>query len=252
LGNYLLGDSRPVYSGSIIDVLGRIPIGEYATRSTLARMVRRGLLERHRRGKKVYLGLTPFGTQVLRDGARRVEEAVNRRWDGTWTLLAFSLPEDRRADRHQLRTRLAWNGFGLVQHGLWLSALPFDEQQLLQDLGVEEHVKLFRATTLPPTSVSELVNAAWDLPQLASGYQRFLARWDVPNPLPSVGDDLARQLLLLTEWLLLLRADPLLPLEHLPADWPAVRAEHVLTRLRAGYRSRAASIATRDLERLPV
>ena len=68
-------------------------------RSTLARMVKRDLLVRHRRGRKVYFGLTPRAAEVLEDGRRRMWEtgAVNRDWDGTWTLVGFSLPDSRRS-----------------------------------------------------------------------------------------------------------------------------------------------------------
>jgi phenylacetic acid degradation operon negative regulatory protein len=250
-GNYLLDGSPPIFSGSIIEVLARIPVGEHAVRSTLVRMVRRGLLERHRVGKRVYLGLTPYGVQVLRAGEQRVRDAVDHRWDGHWTLLAFSMPEDRRADRHQLRSRLAWNGFGLVQHGLWITSAPVDTDQLVADLGLAEHIRVFRAAVLPPTDLAEMISSAWDLDKVDAGYRRFLERWDVVDPLPSAGDDLARQLLLLTEWLLLVRADPRLPLKHLPADWPGVRAEQVLTRLRSTYARPARALAARSLERLP-
>jgi phenylacetic acid degradation operon negative regulatory protein len=253
-GAYLLGRDEMVASSSLVEILSRVGVGEHAARSTLARMNRRGLLQRQRVGKRVYLALTRHGTAVLEEGGHRIWEqaAVNRHWDGRWTLLAFSLPENRRTDRHLLRSRLAWAGFGLLQSGLWIAPRPVDVKALVADLGVVDHVKAFRAETLEPSGIDEMIADAWDLEALATRYRGFLTRWDHPTPLPDAADDLARELLLETEWLLLVRDDPRLPVEHLPADWPAVRAEHVALRLRRVYDAPAHRIAMELLDRLPL
>jgi hypothetical protein len=48
-----------------------------------------------------------------------------------------------------------------------------------------------------------------------------------PHPLADAPDDLARQLRLHAEWRQLIRKDPRLPAEHLPAGWPAIHAERL-------------------------
>src|SRR4051794_40037867 len=58
-GGYVLGRGVAVATGSVLEVLGSVGVSEHATRSTLSRMARRGLLSRERRGRQVYLGLTP-------------------------------------------------------------------------------------------------------------------------------------------------------------------------------------------------
>lgn len=249
---HLLGRAEAVYSASLIDVLAKVGVGEHAARSTLSRMTRRGLLERHRSGKRVYLGLTDHTVGVLQEGGHRVRHAVNREWDGNWTLLGFSLPETRRADRHLLRSRLAWAGFGPLQNGLWISSREVDLDQLLEGLDVADHVRAFRATTLHPTNIQEMIAETWDLEELAEGYRGFLRRWDIADPLDSTGDVLPRQLLMHTEWTLLLRKDPALPVEHLPSDWPAVRAEHVFLRMRSAFAPRAEREVDELVERIPL
>jgi phenylacetic acid degradation operon negative regulatory protein len=254
LGYYVLGRGVAVSTRSYIDVFERVGVSEQATRSTLQRMARRGLLRRHRRGQRVYFGLTPRSEAILEDGGRRIWEAgaVNRDWDGQWTLLGFSMPESWRRQRHDLRSRLLWGGFGLLHSGLWIAPSSVDVAGLIGDLELQAHVKVFVARAAEPTDIAELIRDAWDLDGLAASYRSFLERWDRRRPLPGERDDLARLLQLLTEWLQLVRHDPRLPVEHLPADWPAVRAERVFHRLHEAYREPAQAIADKVMDTIPM
>ncbi|MGY1841372.1 MULTISPECIES: PaaX family transcriptional regulator [unclassified Modestobacter] len=250
-GTHLAEPGLAVSTSGLIDALSRVGVGEHAARSTVSRMIRRGTLERRRRGKRIYLSPTPSARATLAEGGERAwRSPVNRTWDGRWTLLGFSLPESRRADRHLLRSRLQWAGFGMLQNGLWVAAGDVDVAGVLRQLDVLDHLKVFRAQVAAPTEVAELIEDAWDVAAIARGYADFLERWDTPDPLPDAPDDLARQLRLLGEWTLLARHDPGLPVEYLPADWPAVRAEHVALRLRTRYEAGARAIADGLVERL--
>lgn len=243
-GIHLLDPGLTVPTPAMVDVLARVGVGEHAARSTVNRMLQRGTLQSRRVGKRSHLAPTTATRVTLaRGGERAWQSPVNRTWDGQWTLLGFSLPESRRADRHLLRSRLEWAGFGLLQNGLWVAPRRIDVAELLGPLDVLDHLKVFRAEVAAPTQVAELIDDAWDLAGIARGYARFLQRWDRPDPLPGAADDLARQLWLLGEWTLLARTDPGLPVEYLPADWPAIRAEHVALRLRARYEAAAAALA---------
>ncbi|GGM59606.1 PaaX family transcriptional regulator [Thermopolyspora flexuosa] len=249
---YMLDRCHAVYSGSLIEVLGRVGVGEHTARSTLSRMSARGLLERHRSGKRVYFALTDQAVAVLQEGGRRLGRVVNREWDGAWTLLGFSLPESRRADRHLLRSRLAWAGFGPLQSGLWIAPHPVDVTELLAGLDVVDHVKAFRAHTLPPTVIDEMINDAWDLERIGAGYRAFLDRWAAAGTEAGGGDPLSELLLMSAEWLLLIRQDPRLPLRHLPPDWPAVPAERMFLARRATLMERARPVVDALLDRLPL
>lgn len=252
-GSYVLGRDVHVATASVLDVLGRAGVSAHATRSTLSRMARRGLLHRARRGRRVYVGLTQRSQEVLRDGESRIWRigAINEHWDGTWTLLGFSLPESWQRQRHLLRSRLLWAGFGSLQGGLWIAPSTVDVAPLLSDLDAASHVKVFQARALPPTDVDELVRDAWDLDALASQYQRFLDRWSRPDSSPEAPDALARQLLLQTEWLQIIRLDPRLPQQHLPQDWPAERAQRVFRALHADLEPTARAIAADMLDIIP-
>jgi phenylacetic acid degradation operon negative regulatory protein len=245
LGIYVLERDVAVYSGSIIDVFARVGVSEEAVRSTLTRMARRDLLIRQRQGRKVYFGLTARAEDILADGRRRVWEtgAVNRDWDGTWTLVGFSLPDARRDERHDLRSQLVWAGFGMLQSGLWIAPGHKDVVRIVDDLGLTEHVNVLTAQTAKPTESADLVKKAFDTAAIAARYRAFLDRWETRRPMPGLPDDLARQLVLHTDWLQLVRQDPHLPAEHLPRDWPAIRAEGLFHRLAERYEGAARRVA---------
>ncbi|WP_030247764.1 PaaX family transcriptional regulator C-terminal domain-containing protein [Streptomyces sp. NRRL S-350] len=226
-GIHVLGRDVALSSGCVIEIFERVGVTEEAVRSTLTRMVNRGLLARHRQGRKMYFGLTPRAVAVLKDGHDRVWStgAVNRDWHGQWTLVGFSLPEAWRRQRHDLRSRLTWGGFGPLQNGLWVAPGVVDVAALLGDLALDAHLRVFRGTVLAPTEVSQVVESAFDTEAIADGYRAFLRRWS--GPTTDSDDPLRRQLLVHTDWLELVRRDPHLPAEHLPADWPAIRAEEL-------------------------
>ena len=209
LGDYLLDRDRCVFSGSVIDVLGRLGVSEHATRSTLTRMVNRGLLHRQKHGRRMYFGLTSRAVEILRDGHTRIWHtgAVNDDWDGTWTLLCFSLPEAWQRQRHDLRSKLVWAGFGPLQGGLWIAPGHVQVDDIVASLGLAAHVRVFRAT------VDELTDVG------AAGRGRLRPRHGlrrVPGfsrPLDgrrrrTPDDPLAAHLSIVTEWLRVIRRDP--------------------------------------------
>lgn len=253
LGRFVLGRGIRVFSGSFIDVFARLGVSEQAVRSTLSRMVHRGLLDRRRSGRRVYFGLTPRCADVLAEGGWRLWDAgvVNLDDDGEWTLLSFSLPESWQRQRHDLRTRLSWAGFGPLRSGLWVAPSVRDPSGVVDELGLAEHVRVFQARLGPYTDAVQIVNEAYDIEGLASGYRSFLERWGVPESVPEAPDDLARLLLLIAEWMRLVRTDPRLPLAYLPAHWPAVAAQKLVNDLHEAYQHSAVEIVDEIVDLIP-
>ncbi|MGW4996549.1 PaaX family transcriptional regulator [Streptomyces hydrogenans] len=254
-GNHVLGeDDLCVSSGSVIDVLGRVGVGEQAVRSTLTRMVNRGLLSRQREGRRMYFGLTPHARRILEDGHARIwtRGAVDDAWDGTWTLLGFSLPDSWKSRRHDLRSRLAWSGFGPLYSGLWIAPGEVDVTAVVEELDLSDHVKVFRAQAAEFTDVDRMIRDTWDLESIAARYTSFDARW-TPHLATGTGSDadadpIGTRLLLVSEWLWTIRADPRLPARHLPPDWPAVPAQETFRRVAARTEEPARSMAREVLE----
>ena len=250
-GDVALDKDVCVFSGSLIDTLARLGVSEHATRSTLSRMASRDLLRRQRDGRRMYFGLTDRSTAILRDGRARIwqDGAVNDRWDGSWTLLCFSLPESMQRERHDLRSRLAWSGFGPLQGGLWIAPGDVAAQEIVAGLGLAAHARVFHARADALTDIGALVRDAYELDEPAARYHEFLDRWDGRQ---TGGDPFAARLGLIAEWLDAIRRDPRLPVEHLPGDWPAVRAQKVFRDLERACREPAAAVAAGLLDLRPL
>ncbi|MFC3890597.1 PaaX family transcriptional regulator C-terminal domain-containing protein [Lentzea rhizosphaerae] len=246
-GDHVLDRGVAVSTVGIVTALGRLGIGEHAARTALGRMGRRGLLRTVRQGRQAFLGLTDHGTAVLRDGQRKLDgDIVDSTWDGRWTLLTFSVPESRRADRHALRTRLGWFGFGPLRSGLWVSTSDADVSATLAELDLLDHAEVFRAEAFRWTDPARIAAEAWDLPAIAAGYSDFLARWG--DGAFGHLDELSRRILLGAEWLLLIRRDPVLPSVLLPEGWPGTRAAERFRTLRHGWARQAGELAENVLE----
>ncbi|NBM21064.1 PaaX family transcriptional regulator [Streptomyces sp. GC420] len=252
-GNHFLGrQDHCVYSGSIIDVLSRAGVGEQAVRSTLTRMVNRGLLWRQREGRKMYFGLTPHAARILQEGERRIwkDGAVNEDWDGTWTLLGFSLPDSWQRQRHELRSKLVWFGFGTLYGGLWIAPGKTDVSTTVAELGLTDHVKIFHGEADTATDIDRMIMESWDLDGIAVRYTSFHERWSTRTD--TGADPLGIRLRLVTEWLQVIRTDPRLPARHLPASWPAQQAQETFRRVAAQTEASARRMADTILDTMPV
>ncbi|WP_327003592.1 PaaX family transcriptional regulator [Dactylosporangium sp. NBC_01737] len=252
-GDYVLDGDVLVSAGSVVDVLGRVGIGEHAARATLTRMVHRDLLRREVRGRRAYFGPTEHGRRIILDGRNRVQDGdiVTRQWDGTWTVVGFSMPESWQRERHDLRSRLQWAGFGMVQAGLWVAPRRVDLAAVLEDSQLGEYVHAFEAAPTGPTEPVRLIAEAYDLPPLAARYIDFAARWTPFDGDAPAADPVSRRVVLTTDWLQTVRDDPRLPLEFLPADWPAMHAEVLFRRINARLRRAAEREMRQRLDVIP-
>ena len=254
-GDFAAATDVAVASAGILDVLDGVGVGAAATRATLNRMVKRGLLHRVASGRQAYFGLTEFGLSTVLDGRQRAQEAdvVDRGWDGRWTLVSFSLPEDSQRQRHELRSRLSWAGFGMVHAGLWAAPRTVDVPRLLGDLGVLDRVWAFCGQPLDPTAGEALVRETFDLDALAERYDAFLQRWSpFDGAAHRVADPLVGRVLVSSDWLMVLRHDPRLPVQFLPRNWPGHAALALQRRLVARLRTPSERMARTRLDLLPV
>jgi DNA-binding transcriptional regulator PaaX len=224
-------DLPPIPTSVFLRLLGGLGVAEAATRATLARMTRNGLLERIQVGRAAHYRLTPKADAVVRKATQRVTaEAPFDHPDGEWTLLSYSMPESRRDLRHRVRATLTWAGFGGLRDGVWIAPGTVDVAEVLADAGLDEVAELaewFAASPLPAVRVHQFIRRAWPVDRIRERHDEFIASWWAG---PSGEDPLGQITLLGADWLQLLRTDPGLPARFLSADWPAAQSVAVYRR----------------------
>lgn len=253
LAEHLLDRDLPaLFAGSFIAALERVGVTEHATRATLARMNERGLLDKHKHGRKTFFQMTPRCVAILEGGRERIwlTGAVNREPVEHWTLVTFSLPEDWQRKRYELRVRLGWAGFGALQPGVWIAPGAPDVAPILEELSLQSHAHVFRADALHPADPRALARQAYDLQGLSARYAQFIETWR-PQLDASCGDPLALTLRLSTEWLDIIRNEPRLPLQLLPERWPAPGAQALFRTLHERHRADARCAADALFELSP-
>ena len=154
----------------------------------------------------------------------------------------FSVPERERSQRHALRSRLAWLGFGTVSAGVWIAPghLAGETADVLERYQLAGYVDLFRADYLAFGDVAGQVARWWDLGRLQGLYQAFLdearpviARWDGARGADRAGGEaFADYVRALTAWRRLPFLDPGLPEELLPGGWNGLQAGAAFAALR--------------------
>lgn len=236
LGDYWWGQTEPLPSAALVELLADFGVSDVAARAALSRMVKHGLLTSTREGRHTFYAMSARGQDVMRRGAVRIVEFGRTRpddWDGRWSLVAFSVPEANRSVREALRTRLRWLGFAPLYDALWLSPHARHDQALaeLADLGVT-NATAFVATSpdLPGTAVPP--QSAWDLSGLVERYRAFVDEWRPTHAALGKGaippvDALVRRTELMDAWRAFPGLDPDLPGRLLPADWPRPEAREL-------------------------
>jgi len=210
LASALLGEDPPELPvAHLVHLAGLFGINPNRARVALSRMVAAGEATTDGSGRYRLAG------RLLERRDRQEHSRLGRagRWDGTWHLVvvtAAGSPADRRTAR---RRRLQLARLAERREGVWLrpANLP-----LRPDPAGDDDLEQFRAE--PDDDPVALAGALWDLGAWAEGARSLVARLEAR---PTRGpDDLADGFTLSASVLRHLQADPLLPDDLLPADWP--------------------------------
>ena len=122
LGEYVLPRSGEVWQETLVAALTSAGYTQQGARQALSRSTRDGWLRTQRRGRRARMFLTDASRELLTSGAQRIYSFGQPwAWDERWLIVILRVPEQRRAVRHQLRTRLAWAGLGSLGAGVWLT-----------------------------------------------------------------------------------------------------------------------------------
>jgi phenylacetic acid degradation operon negative regulatory protein len=256
----MAGDARPLTARSVVasTLLGvhppRLPvahlvrsgelfgIAEGTTRTALHRMVAAGELLADD-------GTYELAGHLLSRQQRQDESRLGRTrpWDGQWEM-AIVVGEGRAApDRVALRAAMGRLRLAELREGVWLRPDVLASQRLPDDRAVASaQCAWFRAS--PDGDPAELVARLWDL----GAWAREARRLDraLEGRLDALEahrvDGLADTFVLSAAALRHFQADPLLPPELLPGDWPGAALRATYERVDAAFKETwraAASVA---------
>jgi phenylacetic acid degradation operon negative regulatory protein len=225
--------------GSLIRLAEPFGIPERLVRTTVGRLANDKWIAARRAGRQSEYVLTEHGKVRFAEATQRIYGEAPHSWDGHWTLLF--LPAGPRARRERLREEMAWLGFGQVNAGVLAhpSRTVADTREQLADLQLDGRAVVMRAASEGAASDQTLLEAGWDLAELARSYQRFVTIFDPLRTLtsrsaPSPETAFVVRTLLIHEYRKIHLRDPLLPHSLLPKDWIGVQAYDLC---RALYRS---------------
>lgn len=227
LGEYVLPRDSPVWTATLVDVLGKFDIEEKSARQALARTAAEGWLTSDRVGRRVRWSLTAPGRRLLTEGAQRIYDFGRsaEEWDERWLMLLVSVPEAKRDLRHQLRTQLTWAGFGSPAPGVWVSphvTRQAEAQDILAKLDVGSPMS-FIASYGDIGDEESMVARSWDLSEVEDRYEDFIDQFT--GLAPASGEAALRaQTRLVHEWRRFPFLDPQLPARLLPVNWSGAKA----------------------------
>jgi phenylacetic acid degradation operon negative regulatory protein len=238
LGDFWAGRTEPLPSAAFVDLLGAFAINESGARVALSRLAARGALTMERRGRTTWYAQSPHLLALLPQG-RAVTAGFGqprRGWNGTWTVVTWSVAGGAAAATQRLRTTLRELGFAPLAPGVWVSPDAPDD-----DLGrAFERVPSCRFTVVRGADVgvagAEPPASAWDLAPMRDAYRTFVRTFrPVLRQTATLGsrprDALVARTRAVYRWFVIATLDPDLPEELLPSPWPRAAAHELFVAL---------------------
>lgn len=238
LADYTLRTRAALPSAAIVALLTESGVTATGARTAISRLARRGILDGSRHGRHSSYQLSERAATNLSVGGAWIIASTTSppAWDGHWTLVAFSLPQEQSTQRRALRGQLRWLGYAPLYDGLWISPHPpthLVSAHLAQlDPGTVTVIR-GQAVDLDAVTGRKPIDA-WDIAEIHQQYEAFLHRWRPLLPRISAGRlDGPHAVQARTEVMDTYRRfptlDPQLPIQLLPAGWLRDTAREVFT-----------------------
>lgn len=219
-----VGGWMPV--AGLIALMHDLGVPAAAARTAVARVKQRGLLVAERTDHSAGYRLSVDAIPMLEVGDRRIFTPRRMTLGDPWCLISFSLPEERRAERHQLRRRLSFIGCGTVAQALWVCPgfLTTEVEQIVDELDLARCVTLFTATEI---TTAGTITDWWDLESIAELHRGFAAHVEQSGHESAFRSYVSG----IDAWRPIPYLDPGLPSALLPPDWVGHQSERLFRTL---------------------
>jgi phenylacetic acid degradation operon negative regulatory protein len=246
LGDYWSKRCEPLPSAALVDLLAEFDVNPSGARAALSRLSIRGLLVGTKDGRNTFYRVADGFRHLLPYGPIHTRAFGKPRpdWDGVWTMVAFTVPEDQRRLRPMLRGRLQSLGFAPLYDGLWVSPhAPDKELDIALEIAPANSCTVIRATELDDAQRLR-VSSAWDLTELGESYDEFIRSFRpmlrrLEHGQISPTEALVSRTRATYRWFVFAVTDPDLPQSLLPNRWPRAAAHDLFVALVDGLASLA-------------
>ncbi len=229
-GDYISHYGSKIWIGSLIRLLNEFGHNDQSVRAAISRMSKQGWVQSEKIGNKSYYSLTARGQKRIDEAAKRIFKLAPEKWDGKWRMFMYTIPEEIRNVRDELRKELVWSGFGMLSSSCWISANNLEKQvfDLVEKYDIESYVDFFIAEYSGPHENNRLVNKSWDIEEINGKYQVFISEYSqkyiidknkIQKGNMSDAECFVERTKLVHEYRKFLFVDPGLPEELLPEKW---------------------------------
>src|SRR5699024_8684227 len=185
----------------------------------------------------------------MEEASKRIYKVEAPTWDGKWRMLIYTIPEEKRHIRDELRQELVWSGFGLLSNSCWITPNPLEEEihRLVDKYDIKNNVSFFQATYEGMESPQALVQKCWDLDEMNEKYSQFIQEYSQKYVIDKNrleqgemddGSCFVECAWLVHQYRKFLFIDPSLPKELLPEKWLGDSAAMLFKIGRASCRER--------------
>ena len=236
---------------ALVELLGVLDIEEQPIRAAVSRLKRRGVLVPERRASAAGYAVSAALRTVFEIGDARVFGKPPQD-DLNWSLVSFSIPENARSLRYQLRSRLIRVGAGQVEGGLWIAPqhVMRDIDLIVNELNVGEYVSTFTAKYHGYDDLRSKVQSWWSLDEIELKYRAFIEQFaSLEYTDATDATAFAEYTRALSAWRPLPYLDPQLPASLLPENWSGTRAYALFHEIRDHLAGPAAQFVSQTMTR---
>lgn len=229
-GDYIRHYESEIWIGSLIRLFEPFGHNEQSVRAAISRMNKQGWVTARKEGNKSYYSLTERGLKRMDEAAERIFKLKPGKWDGQWRMFMYTIPEEKRSIRDELRKELVWSGFGMLSSSCWITPNELDKQveEIIRKYEINPYVHLFIAENKGPQKDKQLVYDCWDIEEINQRYDHFIKYYSekyvvdkskIDKGVMTDKECFVERTKLVHEFRKFLFIDPGLPQDLLPEKW---------------------------------
>lgn len=200
--------------------------------SALGRLTSKGwVVAKNNKNEKIFR-ISPDGRHEITLHLNRIRDKENLKWDKSWVVVVFSIPEKSRRSRDLFRKQLTEHGFMRLHNELWVSF--WDKRKIIEkaidSLGISKCTTVFKINHLSDIDQKHfLSNLSWCDKELNRLYKEFINSAKIYLKTKKDG---YRARLLVYDYSQALAIDPIFPEEVTPNNYLAKEAYNYYLKIR--------------------